>query len=114
MRWGWIPTNPAASASPPKIRRQEINPPAIGDTRKLFATADEHDPALGALVRVLTATGARRGEVCGLRWSDIDRGSRTMSIQRSVASVAGGTVVKDTKTHAATGRRPLHPERGAP
>jgi len=101
VRWGWIPTNPAASASPPKIRRQEINPPAIGDTRKLLAAADEHDPALGALLRVLTATGARRGEVCGLRWSDIDRGSRTMSTQRSVASVAGGTVVKDTKTHAA-------------
>jgi len=101
VRWGWIPTNPAASASPPKIRRREINPPAIGDTRALLATADEQDPSFGALLRVLAATGARRGEVCGLRWSDIDRGSRTLAIQRSVASVAGGTVVKDTKTHAA-------------
>jgi len=101
VRWGWIPTNPAASASPPKIRRREINPPAIGDTRALLATADEQDPSFGALLRVLAATGARRGEVCGLRWSDIDRGSRTLAIQRSVASVTGGTVVKDTKTHAA-------------
>src|SRR5690606_16923615 len=90
-----------ASASPPKLRKQEINPPAIGDTRDLLAAADDHDPAFGALLRVLAATGARRGEVCGLRWSDLDRATRTLSIKRSVASVSGGTVVKDTKTHAA-------------
>ena len=101
VRWGWIPTNPAASASPPKLRKQEINPPAIGDTRDLLAAADEHDPAFGALLRVLAATGARRGEVCGLRWSDLDRAARTLSITRSVASVDGGIVIKDTKSHAA-------------
>lgn len=101
VKWGWIPVNPAVSASPPKIRRKEINPPSLADTRKLLATADEHDVEFAALLRVLTATGARRGEVCGIRWSDIDRGARTLSIQRSVASVAGGTVVKDTKSHAA-------------
>ncbi len=101
VKWGWVPVNPAASASPPKIRRKEIHPPSIADTRTLLDAADAHDPELGALLRVLTATGARRGEVCGLRWSDLDRGSHTLSIQRSVASIAGGTVVKDTKTHAA-------------
>jgi integrase len=93
VRWGWIPTNPAASASPPKMRRREINPPEIGDTRLLLAAADEQDRSFGALLRVLTVTGARRGEVCGLRWRDLDRASRTLSIQRSVASISGGTVV---------------------
>lgn len=101
VKWGWIPTNPAVSASPPKIRRKEIRPPSVAVARKLLDAADEHDPEFGALLRVLTATGARRGEVCGLRWSDLDTGSRTLSIQRSVASIAGGTIVKDTKTHAA-------------
>jgi integrase len=48
------------------------------------------------------ATGARRGEVCGLRWSDVDDDmASTVTIRRSVASVAGGTVVKETKTRAA-------------
>jgi len=98
---GWIPTNPVGSASPPKIRRREINPPAIEDIGTLLDAADAYDPEFGALLRLLTATGARRGELCGLRWSDLDRGSPTLSIGRSVASVAGGTVVKDTKTHAA-------------
>ena len=109
VRWGWIPANPAAAASPPKLRRREINPPAIADTRALLAAADDYDPDFGTLIRVLAATGARRGEVCGLRWSDLDVHAGTLSIRRSVASVAGGTVLKDTKTHAAR-RIALDPE----
>ena len=101
VRWGWIPTNPAAAASPPRIRRHEISPPPIHDARELLKAADEQSPEFGALLRVLAATGARRGEVCGLRWSDIDCAAGTVSIHRSVATVAGGIVIKDTKTHAA-------------
>ncbi|MCY7297970.1 MAG: tyrosine-type recombinase/integrase, partial [Ilumatobacteraceae bacterium] len=101
VRWGWIPTNPAAGASPPKIRRREITPPALDVTRQLLAAADDHTPEFGALLRVLAATGARRGEVCGLRWFDVDWHTNTLSINRSVASIAGGTIINDTKTHAA-------------
>lgn len=100
VKWSMVPVNPAASASPPKLRRHEINPPSIADVRRMLNLADDDDPEYGALLRVLTATGARRGEVCGLRWSDLDRSTRTLSLTRSIASVAGGTVVKDTKTHA--------------
>lgn len=101
VRWGWISRNPAVDASPPKIRRKEITPPDMQDARRLLLAADEYDPDFGALLRVLTATGARRGEVCGLRWSDIKLDEGSMAIRRSVATVAGGTVEKDTKTHAA-------------
>jgi len=100
VRWGWISTNLAASASPPKLRKANITPPAIAETHSILSAADAHDPDFGALLRVLAATGARRGEVCGLRWSDLDPAAGTLAIQRSVASVGGGTVVKDTKTHA--------------
>lgn len=101
VRWGWISRNPAVDASPPKIRRKEITPPDMPDARRLMLAADEYDPDFGVLLRVLTATGARRGEVCGLRWSDIKFDEASMAIRRSVATVAGGTVEKDTKTHAA-------------
>ena len=101
VRWGWISSNAAASASPPKLRRREITPPPMHATRNLLEAADVHDVDFGAVLRVLVATGARRGEVCGLRWSDVDVAGGTVTIRRSVASVAGGTVVKETKTHAA-------------
>ena len=89
VKWGIVPMNPAASASPPKLRSREINPPVIADVKRMLELADDDDPEYGALLRVLTATGARRGEVCGLRWSDVDRSTRTLSITRSIASVAG-------------------------
>jgi integrase len=101
VRWGWIPANPAANASPPKLRRRDITPPPMEATVKLLEAADEHDPDFGTVLRVFVATGARRGEVCGLRWSDIDFAGATITIRRSVASLAGGTVVKEPKTHAA-------------
>ena len=48
------------------------------------------------------ATGLRRGEGCGLRWSDLDVGARTLVVERSVVAVSGkGAIEKDTKTHAA-------------
>lgn len=101
VRWGWIPVNPAVVASPPKVRRHEIAPPPMDATRRLLDAAAEHDPDFGAVLRVLVATGARRGEVCGLKWSDVDVVGSTVTIRRSVASVTGGTIVKDTKSHAA-------------
>ena len=70
-------------------------------TRVLLAAAEADDPEFGALLRVITATGARRGEVVGLRWSDLDEATATIVIRRSVVSVPDGTVEKDTKTHAA-------------
>jgi integrase len=50
---------------------------------------------------VAATTGARRGEVCGLRWRDIDLEAGTVLISRSVVEAAHSVIVeKDTKTHA--------------
>ncbi len=46
--------------------------PGPAELGRLFdACADAH-PDLGTLVYVAATTGARRGELCGLRWSDVD------------------------------------------
>jgi integrase len=100
VKWGWLTSNPAEKASPPKVHKTRITPPGLTDTRALLLAADQHDPEFGALLRVLAATGGRRGEICGLRWSDVDFDAGTLLISRSIASVAGGIVEKDTKTHA--------------
>jgi len=49
VKWGWIPANTAASASPPKLRRRDINPPSLTNVRRLLDASDEHDPEFGAL-----------------------------------------------------------------
>ena len=51
-------------------------------------------------------TGLRRGELCGLMWSDFDEKKGTLSIRRTLhAKEGGGYYVGDTKT--GTGRRTI-------
>lgn len=99
VRWGWIGVNPAVNASPPRRRKQEITPPAPEAVVRLIAAAEVVNPALGTFLRLAAATGARRGELCGLQWDDVDDTAGTVVIERSVIEVEARTIVKDTKTH---------------
>ena len=67
----------------------------------MIATAEPDDPDMAALIALAAVTGARRGELCGLVWTDVDFDQATLRIERSVAVVAGQRITKDTKTHAA-------------
>ncbi len=101
-RWGWISQNPAADASPGKLPRREIVPPDVEATVRLIDLAEAEDPDFGVFLRLTATTGARRGELCALRWSDVDLRGGTVTISRAlVDSADGGYVEKDTKTHAA-------------
>ena len=44
-------------------------------------------------------TGLRRGELAGLRWTDVELKARVATIRNSVAYVPGRIWCKDTKTH---------------
>jgi integrase len=98
----WLTSNPARAV---KRARVDWRPPTApeGDSlvQLLDAIDDEDDRAL---VLLAVVTGARRGELCALRWSDLDLEAGRVEIARSlvVGTEAGaGLVEKDTKTHAA-------------
>ncbi len=44
-------------------------------------------------------TGARRGEICGLRWSQLDLDAGVAIFRASIGQIAGERWEKDTKTH---------------
>jgi integrase len=44
-------------------------------------------------------TGARRGELCGLQWADIDLDAGVIHIAHSYQARGGQKLRKDTKTH---------------
>lgn len=67
-----------------------------------FLDAADGDP-LALAFRLVLLRGFRRGEVCGLRWSDFDAETRTVRVSKPILQL-GGRIVEDTpKTKA--GRR---------
>jgi integrase len=98
--WGWIATNPAVNATPPRLTKPDLSPPDVAQVAELLHAASELDPELGNFLHLAATTGARRGELCALRWNNIDTSLRTLTIEHSIIEVLGGILEKDTKTHA--------------
>jgi integrase len=101
VKWGWCAANPAANASPPKVRHHELHLPTPEQVRALLKVATERDPDLGCFLRLAAVTGARRGELCALRGSDMDLDGGLLSISRSIVDGRSDSLIeKDTKTHS--------------
>jgi len=99
MKWGLIATNPAKLATPPRVPHHEIVPPSVEDVRAVLKQAAEVAPIQALWFRMLVATGCRRSELSGMRWSDLNFGSEKVSIRNAVVEVRSELVEKDTKTH---------------
>ena len=99
VRWEWLSSNPADSSTPPPLRRRRIRPPEAADVRRLIDAAERSKtPDLAIALRILVATGMRRGELCGLRWREVDLDAGALRIEGSVVHGEVGIIEKDTKT----------------
>ncbi len=98
VRWRWLGVNPVQQARAPGLRAPAPQPPSPSQAARIV-TAAWRDPDWGMLVWLAMTTGARRGELCALRWSHIDFTTGIIGIQRSIAHAGGTTWEKDTKTH---------------
>ena len=99
VKWGWIPNNPAELATVPKFVRQDVDPPTPEDVTRFLEAAWTRDPELGTLLWLAMITGARRGELCGLRWSHVRLDDGYVLIARSFVHRGRERREKDTKTH---------------
>ena len=99
--WGWISHNPARLASPPSREQADTQPPAVTDAARLLKAAVAEDPELGLFLRLAVVLGARRGELCALRWSEVDLDQGEVLIAGAVVRVPHEALLaKPTKTHA--------------
>jgi integrase len=98
VRWRWIATNPCTQAEPPAAPKPNPRPPTAQEAAQILSAAWA-DPDWGALVWLTMVTGMRRGELCGLRWRDVDLDIGVVALSRSIGQRNAQTWEKDTKTH---------------
>src|ERR1700677_2060120 len=85
MRWGFrmgaIARNPVDAVPPPRFAQREmevLDPSALSEMLRAAEGSDLHTPIV-----VAVGTGLRRGELLGLRWSDIDLNEGRLTVKRS-------------------------------
>lgn len=99
---GLIATNPARLARPPRhdprqvTLAEELKVWTPEEAARFLAFVDDH--RWRALFHLALGTGARRGELLGLRWQDVDLDAAQVRIRRALSVVDGVTRLLATKT----------------
>jgi integrase len=83
---------------------EPIRAPTTKEVRLLLQKAQQLDPRYSVCLRVIAATGIRRGEAGALRWSDIDWRGATITVDEAVIPSNGGAVIKSPKTRTSIRR----------
>ena len=101
-----ITKNPCDFCKPPKIQRKKMQVLDRDERTRMLRLAQEAEPApLALAIELALTTGMRRGEICGLRWSDVGDGEVTVS--RAISLDSGTPYVKEPKTAGSCRTVPL-------
>ncbi|WP_329463881.1 tyrosine-type recombinase/integrase [Streptomyces sp. NBC_01431] len=90
-----ITRNVAKLVEPPRPKPRELSPWSLDETLTFLAAA-RLDPLYAAFVLAI-AMGLRRGELVGLRWSDIDLEQRTLTVRQQLQRRRGVLYNDETK-----------------
>jgi integrase len=111
VRKGELARNVATMASPPSAKSTRAPEMSWWAPEQLRTFLDQTAAeALGPLFRVAAMTGMRRGEVCGLRWSDVDLDQGRIEVRQQLLAVKGELMFSErTKTDRGRRRIDLDP-----
>ena len=73
VEWDWLSANPVRNVRKPRQPQGRVRYLSSEELPRLLAACDlSTSSALATVVLIALATGMRRGEITGLRWSDVD------------------------------------------
>ena len=104
VKEGLVPYNVASRAELPKVVQKEVT---YFQPEEIYAIRDalENEPIMWkTLVHLLLVSGARRGEVLGLRWNAVDFASNRIHICNNVQYTPDVGVYEDTPKTASSDR----------
>lgn len=103
-----LATNPAAKVKRPGVPRVEARYLTVAEVAVLLEAAK--DSRYAPLMRVLVATGLRRGEALALRWQDVDLTNGVLRVRGTLSRVGGRLVISEQlKTERSRRDVPLSP-----
>lgn len=110
MRRELVGTNVAQATNARHERPTRKVPRAWTDAELAAFLAAARPQRLDPALHLTACTGMRRSEVAGLKWSDLARANRRLSISRTIQSIAGRPVEFPVKTRASRRRIDLDDE----
>jgi integrase len=104
VRWEELARNPADGVEPPKVHGKPMQTYDFSETAELLGQVRETPIFVAVLLTVFC--GLRRGEICALRWRDVDLASAQMSVARSLEQTKGknGTGLRFKSPKSGKGR----------
>jgi integrase len=96
LKWGMVARNVATLIDPPRIPRPQTHAIDVDGARKLLEVA--RGERFEAILVLALTLGLRRGEILGLRWSDVDFEKRTLRVNQAVQRIGGKLQVTEVKT----------------
>lgn len=87
VSWELIPVNPVKATETASVPRPELEVPTAAQAMAVLEAAKGTQWATPLLLAI--ATGARRSEVLGLKWSEVDLDRRRVQIVRNLQRVPG-------------------------
>ncbi len=98
IKWELLDKNPNLKANKPKREKKERNYYDLEQAQKLITCLEKENIKYRALITLALDSGARRSEICALRWTDIDFKTNTIKITKSLKVVKGVVDEATTKT----------------
>jgi integrase len=98
LRWGRLQRNPADAADQPKGGSPEMRCWTADQLRTFITSVSEH--RWSGIWALMATTGMRRGEVLGLRWTDVDLDAGTLTIRSTRIRYGSVTSTSTPKTQA--------------
>jgi len=108
-RDGYLGDNPAKDPriSIPSTKKQERSALTMEQLNEILTVLDQLDGREQLYLALIVYTGMRRGEVLGLRWSDIDLTSNVIHVTRNVTYVNNKPFIGTPKTQSGTRDVPI-------
>jgi integrase len=94
--WGLVRHNVAALVSPPRVEATEIQILSADQWKTMLKRL--RGKPLYLIGATLLGTGMRRGELCGLRWKDLDLDGGKLRVEQSLEQTKAGLRFKSPKT----------------